>query len=142
MCILHHYYEEFTLYLLYLYFCKHHPILFLYFCKHHPIIVPFLFKPYSFTFASVTPTLPTLFSFFLLKQFFFTCTYFRLQRKVTCLDVYRDGDWLRFEGMRNRYDSINTLVMHRLIVSVPIPIGDHKVIACLRYPVHSSKYYK
>ena len=37
--------------------------------------------------------------------------FFRVQRKVVSLCVYREGDWLRLEGVRNRYDSINTLVM-------------------------------
>ena len=58
------------------------------------------------------------------------------------LNVYRDGDLLRIEGMRNRYVSINTLVMYNVISSLRIPIGDHKVLACFQYPVHSSKYYK
>ena len=57
------------------------------------------------------------------------------------LNVYRDGDWLRFVGIRERYDSINTLVMRHFISSVSISIGDHSVRACFRYPVHSSKYY-
>ena len=61
---------------------------------------------------------------------------------MICLDVYRDGGWLRIEGIRERYDSINTLVMHRLISLVHIPIDDHTVLACFRYPVHSLKYYK
>ena len=56
--------------------------------------------------------------------------------------VYRDGDWLRLERDRERYDSINTLVMHRLSAAVPILIGDHVVRVCFQYPVHSSKYYK
>ena len=68
--------------------------------------------------------------------------FFRVQRKVFSLCVYREGDWLRLEGVRSRYDSINTLVMRNVILAVPIPIGDHKVQACFRYPVHSSKYYK
>ena len=58
------------------------------------------------------------------------------------LNVYRDGDWLRFQGHDERYDSINTLVMYNVIASTAIPIGDHKVRALFRYPVHSSKYYK
>ena len=68
--------------------------------------------------------------------------FFRVQRKVVSLCVYREGDWLRLEGVRSRYDSINTLVMSNVILAVPIPIGDHIVQACFRYPVHSSKYYK
>ena len=68
--------------------------------------------------------------------------FFRLQRKVFSLCVYREGDWLRFEGLRNRYDSIKTLVMRNVTLTVPIPIGDHEVQARFRYPVHSSKYYK
>ena len=58
------------------------------------------------------------------------------------LDVYRDGDWLKLQGERERYDSINTLVMHCATGSGYIPIGDHEVLAYFRYPVHSSKYYK
>ena len=68
--------------------------------------------------------------------------FFRVQRKVISLSVYREGDWLRLEGLRDRYDSINTLVMRYVTAAVPIPIGDHKVQAFFRYPVHSSKYYK
>ena len=58
------------------------------------------------------------------------------------LTVYRDGDWLRLDGPRERYESINTLVMHRFIISFPVSIGDQEVLVCFRYPVHSSKYYK
>ena len=58
------------------------------------------------------------------------------------LDVYRDGDWLRLEGEEERCDSINTLVMSHVTETFPILIGDHEVLACFRYPVHSSKYYK
>ena len=68
--------------------------------------------------------------------------FFRVQRKVFSLCVYREGDWLRFEGVRSRYDSINTLVMYSVTQAVPISIGDHIVVVYFRYPVHSSKYYK
>ena len=68
--------------------------------------------------------------------------FFRVQRKVVSLCVYSEGDWLELEGVRNTYDSINTLVMLSVIRTVPISIGDHEVRACFRYPVHSSKYYK
>ena len=68
--------------------------------------------------------------------------FFRVQRKVFSLCVYREGDWLRLEGLRNTYDSINTLVMYNVITSFSISIGDHTVRACFQYPVHSSKYYK
>ena len=49
------------------------------------------------------------------------------------LDVYRDGDWLGLEGMNERFDSINTLVMHSVIASVAILIGDHTVQVYFRY---------
>ena len=68
--------------------------------------------------------------------------FFRVQSKVVSLRVYREGDWLRLEGVRERYDSINTLMMYSVIAAVPIPIGDHIVRVCFRYPVYSSKYYK
>ena len=68
--------------------------------------------------------------------------FFRVQRKVASVCVYREGDWLKLEHLRNRYDSINTLVMDCVTASVPISIGDHKVLAFFRYPVYSSKYYK
>ena len=68
--------------------------------------------------------------------------FFRVQRKVVSLCVYREGDWLRLEGVRARYDSINTLVMRSVIAAVPISIGDHTVRAHFRYPVYSSKYHK
>ena len=68
--------------------------------------------------------------------------FFRVQRKVFSLCVYREGDWLRLEGEREMYDSINTLVMRRVIAAIRIPIGDHKVLVYFRYPVYASKYYK
>ena len=68
--------------------------------------------------------------------------FFRVKRKVVSLCVYREGDWLRLETWNERYDSINTLVMHSVTTTVPIPIGDHTVLACFQYPVHSSQYYK
>ena len=68
--------------------------------------------------------------------------FFRVQRKVVSLCVYREGDWLQLEGVRNRYDSINTLVMRCVTITLPISIGDHIVRASFRYPVYSSKYYK
>ena len=69
--------------------------------------------------------------------------FLRLQRKVVSLCVYREGDWLRLEGVRARYDCINTLViMDNVDAAVPISIGDHKVQALFRYPVYSSKYHK
>ena len=69
--------------------------------------------------------------------------FFRVQRKVVSLCVYRDGDWLHFERSRERFDSINTIVIHRATnMSAPLTIGDLKVQANFRYPVHSSKYYK
>ena len=47
--------------------------------------------------------------------------------------------WLHFERDRDRYDSMNTIVMYHLTTAIPIPIGDHKVLVNFRYPVHSSK---
>ena len=41
---------------------------------------------------------------------------------MVSLCVYREGDWLRPESFMNTYDSINTLVMHSVIRTVPIPI--------------------
>ena len=68
---------------------------------------------------------------------------FRVQRKVVSLCVYRDDDWLRLEGMRERYDSINTIVLSHATRTVPIIIiGDLEVQVQFQYPVHSSKYYK
>ena len=61
---------------------------------------------------------------------------------MVSMDVYKEDDWLKFKGTRERYDFINTLVMHQVVSSVPITIGDHTVHASFRYPVHSSKYYK
>ena len=68
--------------------------------------------------------------------------FFRVQRKVVSLCVYREGDWLSLEVMRKRYDSINTMVLSRATKTVPIIIGDQEVLVQFRYPVHSSKYYK
>ena len=69
--------------------------------------------------------------------------FFRVQRKVVSLCVYREGDWLRLEGFEEQiwlYQHISDV--HSVIAAVPIPIGDHEVQAYFRYPVHSSKYYK
>ena len=63
---------------------------------------------------------------------------------MVSLDINKEDDWLKlvFEGSRERFDSINTLVMRCVSTSVPITIGDHTVHAYFQYPVHSSKYYK
>ena len=62
---------------------------------------------------------------------------------VVSLFVYKDGDWLQLgTAGSDRFDSINTLVMHRAIGTTPIPVGDHEVLTALQYPVHSSQYYK
>ena len=64
--------------------------------------------------------------------------FFRVQRKVVSLCVYREGDWLKIEGLRNRYDSIITLVMQCATTATPIPIGDHTVQARFLYSTHQS----
>ena len=61
---------------------------------------------------------------------------------MVSLDIYKEDDWLELQGSRERYDSINTLVMHSVIAGTIISIGDHEVETCFQYPVHSSKYYK
>ena len=71
-----------------------------------------------------------------------TLLFFRVQRRVFSLCVYREGDWLELEEAHARYDSISTLVMNSVNAAVPITIGDHTVRAFFRYPVYSSKYYK
>ena len=68
--------------------------------------------------------------------------FFRVQRKVVSLCVYREVDWLHVERRSERYDSINTIVIHHAASTVSIPIGDHVVQVLFLYPVHSSKYYK
>ena len=68
--------------------------------------------------------------------------FFRVQRKVVSLCVYRDGEWLHHERDRDRHDSINTIVMRYVSTRVSIPISDHKVLVKFRYPVHSSLNYK
>ena len=68
--------------------------------------------------------------------------FFRVQRKVVSLCVYREGDWLHLERDRDRYDSINALVIDLFHAALAITIGDHQVRVNFRYPVHSSKYYK
>ena len=68
---------------------------------------------------------------------------YRVQRDVVSLYVYKDGDWLQLGAVSsNRYVSINTLVMCYATAAIPIPVGDHVVLIHLRYPVHSSQYYK
>ena len=61
---------------------------------------------------------------------------------MVSLDIYEDDGWLELKVSRERYDSINTLVMRSVIAATTIPIGDLTVYAYFRYPVHSSKYYK
>ena len=61
---------------------------------------------------------------------------------MVSLCVYKDGDWLQLETLPDRYDSINTLVMSYATTTTPIEVGDHVVLTLLRYPVHSSQYYK
>ena len=55
--------------------------------------------------------------------------FFRVQRKVVSLCVYREGDWLAFERERVRCDSINTLVLYYVTTATQIQIGDHEVLA-------------
>ena len=70
----------------------------------------------------------------------YTC---RVQREVVSLYVYKEeGDWLQLSRLYRRYDSINTLVMRCATATCSIPVGDHEVLTYLRYPVHSSQYYK
>ena len=69
------------------------------------------------------------------------CSSCRVQRKVVSLCVFKEGDWLRLGTWSNRYDSINTLVMYRVIAAIPILVDDHRLLVYLRYPVHSSQYY-
>ena len=62
---------------------------------------------------------------------------------MVSLCVYKDGDWLQLsDASAETYDSINTLVMHCATNAIPITVGDHVVLLYLRYPVHSSQYYK
>ena len=61
---------------------------------------------------------------------------------MVSLCVYKEGDWLQLDMLRERYDSINTLVMRCAIAGYFIPVGDHVVHTYFRYPVHSSQYYK
>ena len=61
---------------------------------------------------------------------------------MVSLCVYKDGDWLQLDTFTERCDSINTLVMYSATTAYPIPVGDHVVLTYLRYPVHSSQYYK
>ena len=61
---------------------------------------------------------------------------------MVSLDIYKEDDWLKFRGLSERYDSINTIVMRRVIAATTMSIGDHSVLAFFRYPVHSSKFYK
>ena len=61
---------------------------------------------------------------------------------MASLCVYEDGDWLQLSTLPDRFDSVNTLVMHCATAAIGIPVGDHVVITQLRYPVHSSQYYK
>ena len=56
--------------------------------------------------------------------------------------MYKDDDWMNLDTMDERCDSINTLVMRYATAAIPIPVGDHVVLTELRYPVHSSQYYK
>ena len=61
---------------------------------------------------------------------------------MVSLCVYKDGDWLQLDTIYEKFDSINTLVMCYATTAIPISVGDHVVLMYLRYPVHSSQYYK
>ena len=61
---------------------------------------------------------------------------------MVSLCVYKDGDWLQLHIYTGRYDSINTLVMRLATGGIQLPVGDHLIFTQLRYPVHSSQYYK
>ena len=58
------------------------------------------------------------------------------------MSVYKEDDWLQPGTFPERYDSINTLVMYHAITAFGISFGDRKGLVYLRYPVHSSQYYK
>ena len=62
--------------------------------------------------------------------------YSRVQGEVLSLCVYKgNNDWLQLHTWRERYDSINTLVMFCATSAFTIPIGDHALFVYLRYPV-------
>ena len=67
---------------------------------------------------------------------------YRIRKKVVSLCVYKHGDWLQLHTGYYRYDSINTLVIFHATGAIPIQVGNHDVLTHLRYPVHSSQYYK
>ena len=55
------------------------------------------------------------------------CCSCRIQRKVVSLCVYKHGDWLQLSTYHDRYDCINTLVIHcATAYCFPVPVGDHK----------------
>ena len=56
--------------------------------------------------------------------------------------VYKEWDWLQLDTLTERYDSINTLVIRFATGTIQVSVGDHEVLTCLQYPVHSSQYYK
>ena len=56
--------------------------------------------------------------------------------------VCKEGDWLQLGVSPHKYDSINTLVTHCATAAIPIVVDDHRLLIYLRYPVHSSQYYK
>ena len=68
------------------------------------------------------------------------CCSCRIQRKVVSLCVYKHGDWLQLSTYHDRYDCINTLVIHCATCTAycfPVPV-DH---THLWYPVHLSQFY-
>ena len=60
---------------------------------------------------------------------------------MVSLDINKEDDWLKLKGSRERFDSINTLVMNSVTTAVRVRIGDDTVHVYFRYPVHSLKYY-
>ena len=71
------------------------------------------------------------------------CCSYRIQRKVVSLCVYKHGDWLQLSTYHDRYDCINTLVIHcATAYCFPVPVGDHNILTHLWYPVHSSQFCK
>ena len=54
---------------------------------------------------------------------------------------YKLGDWLQLDDYRERYDSINTLVLHSATTAYPVAVGGQVVQVNLRHPVYASYHH-
>ena len=67
--------------------------------------------------------------------------FYRVKKKIITLRVTKLGDWLQLDDYRERYDSINTLVLHSATTAYPVAVGGQVVQVNLRHPVYASYHH-